>query len=88
MYVRPRYRGTSVSRNLMEAALQWAAAEPWQDRLLSSFPLHNVKAERFLDRWEFQPLSERERIQRIPGVLPGYVVVERVRSGPQLRLPG
>jgi hypothetical protein len=60
-------------------------AQPWQDRLLSSFPIHNARAERFLDRWEFQQLPEKERMQRIPGVLPGYVVVERVRSSVRVR---
>ena len=86
LYVRPRFRGTSVSRYLMEAALHWAVTEPWQDRLLSSFPVQNARAKRFLDLWGFQLLIEGERMQRIPGVLPGYVVMERVRSS--VRSPG
>lgn len=80
IHVLPRYRGTTVSRELMEAAIQWSDGEPWQDRLMSGFPAHSVRARRLLERWGFQPIDDKEREQRIPGVPLGYVVMERPRA--------
>jgi GNAT superfamily N-acetyltransferase len=80
IHVLPRYRGTTVSRELMEAAIHWSEGEPWQDRLLSGVPAHSLNARRLLDRWGFQPIDDKERQQRIPGVPSGYLVVERPRA--------
>ena len=85
MFVRPRYRGTGVSRVLMEAALKWSDGESKCDRLLTSFPEKNIRAERLMSRWDFRPVSEEESGRRIPGVLPGYLVVERARPGSDQR---
>lgn len=72
--------GMRARASELATALRWSDEEPWQDRLLASYPAHNTQAQRLLERWEFQPISERERCQRIPGVLPVNVIVERARS--------
>ncbi|WP_425605366.1 GNAT family N-acetyltransferase [Pseudoxanthomonas putridarboris] len=77
MYVRPRYRGTGVSRALMEAALLWSDGEPKQSRLFSSFPAQNRRAYQLLQRWGFSPVSQsRPSVSRVPS---DYTVVERLR---------
>lgn len=85
LYVRPRYRGTGASRALMDTVIRWSESESWQDRLLSSYPADNARAKRLLERWKFLPLPESESRHRVPGVLPGYEIVERLRFGASRR---
>ena len=74
VYVRPRYRGTPVSRLLMEAALAWCEdAHADVEHLRGALQLGNARAMRFAERWGFRPLY------CVPAVEPGanaHVIME------------
>ena len=76
LYVRPRYRGTGVSRLLMDAALRWCEAQPSGQRLLGVRPTACRRARHFAARWGFRPLW---RIASACAEGSGYLVMERER---------
>lgn len=56
-YVLPRYRGTPVSRLLMETAIHCAADEWTVERLSARFASSNLQARRFLERFGFDRID-------------------------------
>jgi GNAT superfamily N-acetyltransferase len=80
LYVRPRYRGTPVSRRLMEAALAWCERQPHEARLFAAFGLDNAKAWRCFSRWSFWPPAEPAAGLGELEMRPGDLLVERERD--------
>ncbi|AKC86110.1 GNAT family N-acetyltransferase [Pseudoxanthomonas suwonensis] len=60
-YVLPRYRGTPVSRLLMETAIACSAIEWKVDRLSARFASSNLQARRFLERFGFDRIDRGSR---------------------------
>jgi len=56
--VLPRYRGTIVSRLLMESALQWSEQELRIHWVTSNVARNNIPARQYLERFGFERLAE------------------------------
>lgn len=81
LYVRSAYRGTPVSRVLMQATLEWCEGEPPGHRLFAAYDEGNYRARQFFERWDFHAPGDGLRSLGPTAPLAGQVLVERGRGG-------